>query len=77
MLSERRNGIEFWLNDFKDRNTERNVAFDDWMRRPMRRGFVLRDYLPTSRMQHYNIHCADVSTCKPSGQKRLFEYAAP
>src|SRR3974377_1270654 len=28
-VDQRRNGIEFWLNDFKDRNTERNVAFDD------------------------------------------------
>jgi len=30
-------GPEFWLNDFKDRDTERNVAFDYCLRSPMRR----------------------------------------
>jgi len=45
-VDQRRNSIELWLNDFKDRDTERSVAFDYCLRRPMRRRFVSRDYLP-------------------------------
>jgi len=62
-VDQRRNGIESGLNDSKDRDTERNVAFGYCMRRPMRRRFVSRDYLPKARMQHYIRHLYFSPSC--------------